>query len=77
MTAYFVIILWVSDASWRSAVICTATVLILTIGLSRLYLGVHYFTDVIAGYAAGVVWLASCVTGAEIARRQPAVDSSP
>jgi undecaprenyl-diphosphatase len=77
MTAYFVILLWLRDASWRIAAICTATVLILAIGLSRLYLGVHYFTDVIAGYAAGVVWLGSCVTGAEIARRQPAVDSSP
>jgi putative acetyltransferase len=43
---------------------------ILTIGLSRLYLGVHFLSDVIGGYAAGAVWLAASVTGIEIARRQ-------
>ncbi len=31
--------------------------LLIAIGLSRLYLGAHYPTDVIAGYAAGLVWL--------------------
>ena len=38
-------------AVWGAAVACT-----LTIGLSRVYLGVHYPTDVLAGFAAGVVW---------------------
>ncbi|MBC6612239.1 phosphatase PAP2 family protein [Hymenobacter sp. BT507] len=31
--------------------------LILLIGLTRVYLRVHYATDVLAGYAAGIVWL--------------------
>jgi hypothetical protein len=35
------------------------------IGFSRMYLGVHYFSDVIAGYAAGGVWLSALITGAE------------
>jgi len=43
--------------------------LILAIGLSRLYLGVHYFSDVVGGYAAGVLWLSTCVSGLEVARR--------
>jgi membrane-associated phospholipid phosphatase len=35
--------------------------LIGAIGLSRLYLGVHYPTDILAGYAAGGLWLMTCL----------------
>ena len=38
-----------------------ASVLIILIGISRIYLGVHYPSDVIAGYAGGVAWLLSSV----------------
>lgn len=31
--------------------------LILLIGLSRLYLGAHYFSDVVGGYLLGAIWL--------------------
>jgi membrane-associated phospholipid phosphatase len=40
-----------------------AIVLILLIGLSRLYLGVHYPTDIAAGYAVGGLWLVLCLQG--------------
>ena len=50
--------------------IATTIALVLAVGLSRLYLGVHFLSDVIGGYAAGGVWLAACVTGVEISLRQ-------
>jgi undecaprenyl-diphosphatase len=36
-----------------------ALLLVMAIGWSRVYLGVHYPSDVLAGYAAGGFWLAS------------------
>jgi membrane protein DedA with SNARE-associated domain/membrane-associated phospholipid phosphatase len=68
MLAYFAVL---ALKTWRArtAVVFGAALLVLLIGLSRMYLGVHYFSDVVAGYAAGGVWLSALVTGAEIVRR--------
>jgi undecaprenyl-diphosphatase len=43
---------------------------VVAIGYSRLYLGLHFFSDVIGGLAAGAVWLTTCVTALEVARRK-------
>jgi len=50
-------------ASRRRAIAIYAIVglLVLLIGYSRLYLGVHYLTDVTAGYAIGEAWLSAVV----------------
>jgi undecaprenyl-diphosphatase len=46
----------------RSKVFCVGAALFLSflIGLSRVYLGVHYPTDVLAGWAAGIAWALLC-----------------
>jgi undecaprenyl-diphosphatase len=49
-----------------------AAALILTIGWSRIYLGVHHLSDVLAGYAAGALWLSVCSSAVEVARRRVA-----
>jgi undecaprenyl-diphosphatase len=46
---------------WRKQILSSTTVIILAIGFSRLYLGVHWPTDVLAGYAAGLLWLIVCI----------------
>jgi membrane-associated phospholipid phosphatase len=53
---------------WRKALVLTSVGVVLSIGFSRLYLGVHYFSDIIAGYAAGIFWLNLCIVGTEILR---------
>lgn len=52
----------------RRLTVGVAAVVILLIGLSRMYLGVHYPTDVIAGYLTGLAWAAFCALGIEAVR---------
>jgi len=70
MLAYVVLAYWPATRRHVAVVIGVAVALIIAIGLSRLYLGVHYFSDVVGGYAAALVWLASCISGVEVALRE-------
>ena len=69
MLAYVLIVLWIHRPRAQVAVALSAAGLVVAIGLSRLYLGVHYFSDVVGGYSAGVLWLSACISGVEVARR--------
>ncbi len=64
--AFFGILIWFADkyilsAFWRRACISFLVVLILAISFSRVYLRVHYTTDVLAGLCLGSCWLYFCL----------------
>jgi undecaprenyl-diphosphatase len=47
--------------TWRIMIWVVAALLVVAIGLSRIYLGVHYPSDVIAGYLAAAVWVGTVI----------------
>ncbi len=52
----------------RALVWIAAFALIVLIGFSRVYLGVHYPSDVLAGYAAATIWVAGLALGDRLVR---------
>jgi undecaprenyl-diphosphatase len=58
----------------RVYILMVALLLTFLVGVSRVYMGVHYPTDVLAGWAAGLVWASICWV---IARSIPMRDVPP
>jgi len=54
---------------WHLPIVLIATTIIFATGCSRIFLQVHYASDVLAGFASGLAWLAVCVAAAELSRR--------
>ena len=54
---------------WKAACLALAWTLILGIALSRVYLGVHWSSDVAAGIAAGALWVSVTTLAYETLRR--------
>lgn len=53
---------------WHLSALMLATTVAFTVGSSRLFLRVHFASDVIAGFASGTAWLALCVSVIELVR---------
>jgi undecaprenyl-diphosphatase len=64
----------------RRITFALATVIILLIGTTRVYLGVHYPSDVIGGFLVGLAWAVVCGLGLEAVRffraRRPGVEEN-
>jgi undecaprenyl-diphosphatase len=51
---------------WRGVLVAGLILLVLLIGLARLYLQAHYLSDVIAGYFAGLLWTDTVIIGGRV-----------
>ena len=54
---------------WRAAALALALSIIIAIASSRIYLGVHWISDVGAGLAAGLIWIVTTTVAYETFRR--------
>jgi undecaprenyl-diphosphatase len=64
--------LWRRSATWgrRLNILFTGIFLVVAIGFSRLYLGVHFLSDVLGGYLLGLLWLIIGICVAELQDRE-------
>jgi undecaprenyl-diphosphatase len=69
LLAYLSIILFPARR-WRITVVTALAVWVLAIGFSRMYLGAHFFSDVLGGFSMGVCWLAVVITALEVVHRR-------
>src|SRR4029077_9187194 len=65
----------IKSRRWRVGIVSTATFFVLLVGFSRIALGAHYLTDVLAAMFFGIVWLTLCLFVLRPMRRGAFADS--
>jgi undecaprenyl-diphosphatase len=68
----------IDSRRWQVLIWAIAALLVGAIGLSRIYLGVHYPSDVVAGYLTGTLWVSTMVALDRMRkrRRERSLDAS-
>ena len=69
MLAYLLVrLLPARHAPAHLPIVAAAAALAFTIGSSRVFVQVHFASDVLAGFASGTAWLVVCISAVELAR---------
>ncbi len=71
----YVAMRWLRSRYARLLLVAGATLLVLAIGFSRVYFGVHFPTDILGGYIAGAIWLIIAILLIDGAERYAAQSS--
>jgi len=60
----------ISSHFWKVVVILSAVLLVVFVGFSRFFMGLHYLTDIVAGTTVGIVWFCLVVMSIELISRK-------
>ena len=75
LAAALVVIAW--RTRWRWPAIVLGAVYVLVVGLSRIYLGVHFPSDILAGWCVAVLWVTVVVVVLDGASRRRGARAEP